>query len=46
MTLTLAHLSAAPGERATGTVPVDLGSATVQIPVVLINGAHPGPGWA
>ena len=42
-TLALEHLRAAPGERATGMVPVNLGSATVQIPVVIINGARPGP---
>ena len=43
MTLALAHLGAAAGERATGMVPVDLGSASVQVPVVLINTARPGP---
>jgi hypothetical protein len=42
-TLVIEHLRAAPGERATGMVPVDLASATVQIPVVLVNGARPGP---
>ena len=42
-TLTLAHLSAAPGERAFGVVPVDLGTATVEIPVVIVNGALAGP---
>src|SRR3989304_51659 len=42
-TLALGHLRAAPGERATGMVSVNLGSATVQIPVVIINGARPGP---
>src|SRR3990172_1872311 len=42
-TLALEHLRAAPGERATGMVPVNLGSATVQIPVVIINGARPPP---
>ena len=41
--LILEHLSAAPGERATGVIAVDLGSAVVQVPVVLINGARPGP---
>lgn len=43
MTLTLEQLSAPPGERATGMVPVDLGPATVEIPIVLVNGARPGP---
>jgi len=42
-TLILEHLSAARGQRATGMIPVDLGSATVQIPVVIVNGARPGP---
>jgi len=34
---------AAPGERATGVVEVDLGLATVGVPVVVVNGARPGP---
>lgn len=42
-TLTLAHLSAEPGARAFDMVPVDLGVTTVEIPVVLINGAAAGP---
>jgi hypothetical protein len=42
-TLTVGPLRAAPGARATGLVAVDLGSATVQVPVVLVNGARPGP---
>ena len=41
--LTVEHLSAAPGERVTGLVPVNLEIATVEIPIVLINGAQPGP---
>jgi predicted deacylase len=41
--LALEHLRAAAGERTTGMIAVDLGSATVQIPIVLINGARPGP---
>jgi predicted deacylase len=41
--LTVGHLSAEPGARAFGAVPVDLGTATVEIPVVIINGAMPGP---
>ena len=41
--LTVAGLSAAPGERVTGLVPVDLGTATVEIPLVLVSGARPGP---
>ena len=34
---------AAPGERATGVVEVDLGLVTVGVPVVVVNGARPGP---
>ena len=41
--LTVEHLSAAPGERVTGLVPVNLGTATVEIPIVLVNGAQRGP---
>jgi hypothetical protein len=41
--LVLGGLRAAPGTRATGHVAVDLGVATVQVPVVLVNGAAPGP---
>jgi predicted deacylase len=36
-------LSAAPGSRVTGLVPVDLGQATVELPVVIVHGASPGP---
>jgi predicted deacylase len=42
-TISLGHLSAEPGSRAFGMVPVDLGVATVEIPVVLVNGAAAGP---
>ncbi len=38
-TLSLAQLSAEPGTRAFGMVPVDLGAAVVEIPIVLVNGA-------
>jgi predicted deacylase len=31
------------GTRATGLVPVDLGGATVNVPVVVVHGAEPGP---
>jgi uncharacterized protein len=41
--LSVGPLTAAPGSRVTGLVAVDLGSATVELPVVLINGARPGP---
>ncbi|MEI7742354.1 MAG: succinylglutamate desuccinylase/aspartoacylase family protein [Chloroflexota bacterium] len=36
-------LHPAPGERAMGVVPVDLGSTRVEVPVVVIAGARPGP---
>ena len=41
--LSVGPLTAAPGSRVAGLVAVDLGSATVELPVVLINGARPGP---
>jgi uncharacterized protein len=41
--LVVGTLHAAPGTKATGHVELDLGPATVRIPVVLINGAEPGP---
>lgn len=41
--LTVGTLSAAPGTRTRGTVPADLGTLTVDIPLTLVNGAHPGP---
>jgi hypothetical protein len=43
MTLTLADLRAEPGTRAFGLLPLDLGPQTVELPVVLVNGALPGP---
>jgi predicted deacylase len=42
--LVLGPVSAAPGTRATGLVPVHLGDGiVVSLPVVLISGAQPGP---
>ncbi len=42
--LVLGPLTAAPGTRATGLVPVHLGEGiVVSLPVVLISGAKPGP---
>lgn len=37
------NLAAEPGERVTGFVPLDLGPSTVEIPVVIVNGAQSGP---
>lgn len=42
-TLTLGVLHAEPGTKTRGTVPADLGTLTVDIPLTLVNGAHPGP---
>jgi hypothetical protein len=41
--LVVGTLRAARGTRATGHIAVDLGVATVEVPVVLIHGAAPGP---
>ncbi|MFB7928252.1 succinylglutamate desuccinylase/aspartoacylase family protein [Streptomyces sp. NPDC056039] len=42
-TLTVGTLSAEPGTKTRGTVPADLGTLTVDIPLTLVNGARPGP---
>jgi predicted deacylase len=42
-TLRAAGLVAEPGTRVTGLVPVDVGSGTLDVPVVLVNGSRPGP---
>src|SRR3954471_10302608 len=36
-------LGASPGSRVAGVVPVDVGTATLQIPVAIIHGSRPGP---
>lgn len=41
--LSVAGLDAAPGERASGMVEVDLGGVCVSIPLVLVCGRRPGP---
>ncbi|HEY7935525.1 MAG TPA: M14 family metallopeptidase [Candidatus Limnocylindrales bacterium] len=41
--LVVAGLTAAPGERTTASIELDLGTATVSVPLVLINGASDGP---
>jgi len=41
--LVVAGLTAAPGERATASIELDLGTASVSVPLVLINGASDGP---
>ena len=40
--LVLGHLRAAPGTRSTGHIQLDLGVATVELPVVLVNGRERG----
>ncbi|MDQ0828998.1 putative deacylase [Streptomyces achromogenes] len=41
-TLSVGVLHAEPGTKTRGTVPADLGTLTVDIPLTLVNGAHPG----
>ncbi|MGW2522112.1 succinylglutamate desuccinylase/aspartoacylase family protein [Streptomyces sp. NPDC001617] len=41
--LAIGALRAEPGTKTRGTVPADLGTLTVDIPLTLVNGAHPGP---
>jgi len=41
--VTIGPLHAGPGSRVTGLVPVDLGEAIVEVPVVIVHGALPGP---
>ena len=43
MTLTIGPLRAEPGRKTRGTIPVNLGITTVEIPLVLVNGSRPGP---
>ncbi|MET9680398.1 succinylglutamate desuccinylase/aspartoacylase family protein [Streptomyces coeruleorubidus] len=43
MTLTIGPLSAVPGRKTRGNIPVDLGPTTVDIPLILVNGSRPGP---
>jgi predicted deacylase len=43
MPLTVATLTAEPGAKARGTVTVDIGTTTVDIPLILVNGSRPGP---
>lgn len=42
-TLSVGSLSAEPGGKTRGSVPADLGTLTVDIPLTLVNGARPGP---
>ncbi|MFE6625430.1 succinylglutamate desuccinylase/aspartoacylase family protein [Streptomyces sp. NPDC057740] len=42
-TLSVCSLAAEPGTKARGTVSVDLGTLTADIPLTLVNGTRPGP---
>lgn len=43
MNLTIGPLSAEPGQKTRGSLTVDLGTTTVDVPLILINGTRPGP---
>jgi predicted deacylase len=40
--ITIGSLSADPGTRVTGIVPVDVGTATLDVPVAIVHGSRPG----
>jgi uncharacterized protein len=41
--ITIDSLSADPGTRVTGIVPVDVGTAPLEVPVAIVHGSRPGP---
>jgi predicted deacylase len=41
--IAIGPLVADPGTRASGLVPVDVGVATLDVPVTIVNGSRPGP---
>lgn len=41
--ITIGPLSADPGTRVTGIMPVDVGVATLEVPVAIVHGSRPGP---
>jgi predicted deacylase len=43
MTWTIATLTAEPGAKTSGTVTVDLGTTTAEVPLILVHGSRPGP---
>jgi len=43
MTWTIATLTAEPGAKTSGTVTVDLGTTTAEVPLILLHGSRPGP---
>jgi len=42
-TIAIGSLQAAPGTRVTGVVSVDVGTATLEVPVAIVHGSRPGP---
>ena len=42
-TIAIGSLTASPGARVTGLVPVDVGMATLDVPVAIVHGSRPGP---
>ncbi|WEH19829.1 succinylglutamate desuccinylase/aspartoacylase family protein [Streptomyces sp. VNUA24] len=43
MNLTIGTLRAEPGRKTRGSLPADLGTTTVEVPLTLVNGSRPGP---
>ncbi|MEU3889843.1 hypothetical protein [Streptomyces sp. NPDC029041] len=43
MTLTIGALRAEPGRKTRGSLSADLGTTTVEVPLILVNGSRPGP---
>jgi predicted deacylase len=43
MTLTIGRLRAEPGQKTRGSLPADLGTTRVDVPLILVNGSSPGP---
>ena len=41
--IAIGSLEAHPGNRVTGVVPVDVGVATLEVPVAIVHGSRPGP---
>ena len=41
--ISIGSLRAEPGTRVTGVVPVDVGDSILEVPVVIVHGARPGP---
>ncbi len=43
MTLTIGALRAEPGRKTRGSLTAGLGTTTVEVPLILVNGSRPGP---